>query len=865
MATDLINTNVGPERVEVVPRPTGVVPIPGAATAITAFLVRSTKAGAPLDTPVEVLNLDAAVEQFGDEDEMGNAYFALQGFYDNAGVGNKALIVNVAPTASGSQVDERGVAEAAGGGFMEDEGEILTGLAVSAYDSSSGLLTLSGSPDLSDVEVGDYFKDDQGRLFLISAVDDANDQLELAANLITHASNPVHAGGGLDVGSTAGKVLRLFVADEHNSKAFVQEGALKGTVTVTAAANGVVEASAGGFLNMGAKVGDIFVDAASAVFYITAVVDDDKVEVDRAGAALGAGNVYSGVVSIIQDTKRSASSNASVSPQNSATFASAGAGYGVLPTSVGPYPAGSLDGHFMVIAGEEKEISSSVIIASGTLNTNFGTSANTLVYTSATGLVQFGGAEDLSTVNPGDVWRDASGTDFVIIAVDDGTDQIVIKPGQTVNTAVGSTIRDGQVRVNLVDGSFNPGTTNVPTFFEPANYIELPASVTALVDDYFIADAEVQDSDYIGTSANGKGLHALDETDDVNLVCIPEVTSRVVQNALIDYCETFRDDCFALLTIPRNITSPAVDVTKLSVVVSTIVAGSQYSTVELSGSPSLAEVAAGDILDFDGSKVLIVDVDDDDKKLTVDSTSISGSGAGSIVAPSAITYKETVINNPSKRAAWYYNYVKVLRPSDSAILTVDPIGHVAGVMARIDANAAIGGVSHAPAGIRFAGLAGTVGLDLTISEKQHGGPLRLNFINRITEFSGAGRIIFGGYTADSGTSPAFTAEEQLIQVIRTNLFIKKSLEPGLRSFIWENFSPVTQLQAHNAILSFLRNNSYLFPAGLPENEQFRVISVDPTTEALAKGLMKFRVQVRTNIGLRFIEIALEFPIPQAQG
>lgn len=865
MPQDLMNTNIGPERVEVVPKPTGVVPIPGAATAITAFLVRSTKSGAPLDTPVEFLNLDAAVEQFGDEDEMGNAYFALQGFYDNAGVGNKAIIVNVAPTASGSTVDEMGVAEAAGGGFMEDESEIVTGLAVAAYDSATGLLTLSGGPDLSDVQAGDYFKDDQGRLFLISSVDDANDKLELSTNLLTHASNPVHALGGLDLGSSAGKVLRLFAADQHNSKAFVQKGALKGAVTITAQANGVIDASAGGFLNMGAQVGDFVVDSGGAVFYITSVVDDDKVEVDRPDAALGVANVYAGVVSIIQDTKRSASSNASVSPQNSAAFASAGAGYGVLPTSVGPYPAGSLNGHFMTIAGEEKEIDSSTIVASGTLNALFGTSVNTIVYTSATGVVQFGGAEDLSTVNPGDVWRDASGNDFVIIAVDDGTDQIVIAPAQTVNTAAGSTIRDGQVRLTLVDSSFNPGTTNVPTFFEPANYIELPASVTALVEEYFIADAVVQDSDYVGTAANGKGLHALDNTDDVNLVCIPEVTSRVVQNALIDYCESYRDDCFALLTIPRNVTSPAVDVTKLSVVVSTIVAGTLYSTVELSGSPSLAEVAVGDILDFDGSKVLIVDVDDDDKKLTVESTSLSGSGAASIVAPSAVTYKETVVNNPSKRAAWYFNYVKVLRPSDSAILTVDPIGHVAGVMARIDANAAIGGVSHAPAGTQHAGLAGTVGLDLTISEKQHGGPLRLAFINRITEFSGAGRIIFGGYTADSGTSPGFTAEEQLIQVIRTNLFIKKSLEPGLRSFIWENFSPVTQLQAHNAILSFLRNNSYLFPAGLPETEQFKVISVDPTAEALAKGLMKFRVQVRTNIGLRFIEIALEFPIPQAQG
>lgn len=865
MPTDLLNTNVGPERVEVISQPTGVVPVPGAATSVTAFLVRSSKAGAPVDTPVEVLDLAAVVEQFGDENDMGNAYFALQGFYDNAGTGNKAIIVNIAPTSSGSQVDERGVAEASGGGFVEEEGEILTGLSVSAYAPTTGLLSLSGSPDLSEVKVGDYFKDDDGRLFQILSVDDSADQLEVAQNLFTNASNPGHSSGGLNLSSVAGKVLRLFTEDQHNSKALVQEGALKGTATLTSSVNAELGASAGGFLNMGTKVGDIIVDSASAVFYITSVVDDDKITVDRAGAALGAANVYSGVVSIITDTKRSASSNASVAPQNSVTLESSTPGVGTLPTSVGPYPADSLNGHFMLIGSEEKEILSSEVIASGTLNAAFGTSVNTVTYTAATGLVQFAGAEDLSTTNPGDVWRDASGNDFVVNAVDDGADNIVIALNQTVNTAVGSTIRDGQVKLTLKDSSFDPGTTNIPTFLEPANELSLPPSVTGASDDYFIADAVVQDSDYLGTQANGKGLHALDETDDLSLVTVPEVTSRAIQNGLIDYCETDRDDCFALLAIPRSISRPATDGTKLSVVISTIVNGALGSTISLSGSPSLVEVVAGDVLEFNGVKTVIVDVDDDDDKLTVESTSLSGSGAAEVVEPSAITYKEVLINNPSKRAAWYFNHVKVLRPSDSAILTVDPIGHIAGVMARIDANAAIGGVSHAPAGIRFAGLAGTVGLDLSISEAKHGGPLRLNFINRLTEFPGAGRIVFGGYTADSGTSPAFTAEEQLIQVIRTNLFIKKSLEPGLRSFIWENFSPATQLQANNAISSFLRNNAYLFPAGLPESEQFRVISVDPTAEALAKGLMKFRVQVRTNIGLRFVEIALEFPIPLSQG
>lgn len=862
---DLLNTNIGPERVEVIPQPLGVVPVPGASTAITAFILRSTKADAPVDTPVEVLNLDDFVDQFGDEDEMSLAYFAVQGFYDNAGVGNKAIIVNVAPTASGSEVSQYGVAEIGAAGMVIDEGEIVTSLAISTYTKTTGIVLFSSTPDLSKVMVGDYFKDDNGRLFAILAVNDAADTIEIAKNLVSLASHPIHASGGINIGSSAGKVIRLYAVDQYNAKALVQEGTLKGSVTVTSVVGTTINASAGGFLNMGAKVGDIFIDNGSTVFYITGINDDDKMTVDRTGAVTGVASVKSGTVSMIQDTKRTASDNVSPAAQNTVAFASSGAGFGVLPTSVGPYVADSLNNHFCVIDSAKKEIDHNTIIASGTVNSTFGTATHTLTYNSTTGVVTFGGAEDLSTVADGDVWRDASNNDFVIDAFSDGSNTLTILPSQTVNTAVGSTIRDGQTKVFFKDATFNPGTSAIPEFFVPANELDIPNSATGLADDYFIASAVVQDSDYIGTSANGKGLHALDNTDEINLVCVPEVTSKAVQNALLDYCNEQRDDCFALLAIPRNIDSPVVDKTKLSVSVSSIAIGVTNSTVTLSGTPNLTDVAAGDLLSFNSAKYLIVDIDEDSYKLTIESTSASGSGSASIIEPSAVTYKEIVINNPGKRAAWYLNHLKVQRPADSSIVTVDPCGYVAGVMARIDANTAIGGVSHAPAGTRFASIAGIVGLDLVISEKQHGEGLREAFINRITEFPGAGRLIFGGYTADSGTSPAFTAEEQLIQVERTILFIKKSLEPGLRSFIWENFSPATQLQANNAILSFLRNNSYLFPAGLPEKDQFRVISVTPTTESLAKGLMKFRVQIRPNTAIRFIEIALEFPIPQSQG
>lgn len=307
-------------------------------------------------------------------------------------------------------------------------------------------------------------------------------------------------------------------------------------------------------------------------------------------------------------------------------------------------------------------------------------------------------------------------------------------------------------------------------------------------------------------------------------------------------------------------------------VIGASVTGSGTLAGGLDGDVDLSAITAGMIAtDASGTnKFVISAVDDSADTITVITDPSSTFTAGDdvlIKLPSAVTWKEEVINNPSKTAAWYFNGLVVTDEASTAsvgdTLVIDPVGHVAGIIARIDANNRIGGHSHAPAGVRFAGIAGILGLQLALSEKKDGEPLRLNFINRITSFPGAGNIIFGGYTADSGTSPLYTADEQLIQVIRSIQFIKASLEPGLRSFIWENFSPSTQSQITSAISSFLRNNKHLFPAGQPESSQFKVIPVEATQDELDKGLLRVRLQLRINKSVRFIELALEFPLPAA--
>lgn len=381
---------------------------------------------------------------------------------------------------------------------------------------------------------------------------------------------------------------------------------------------------------------------------------------------------------------------------------------------------------------------------------------------------------------------------------------------------------------------------------------------------------------FIGDAADGTGFRALDTIDDIGLICVPGLPlsmAYLVHPALIDYSETVRTEfgatlstLFSIVAMPKEIKKANKDVLVAGPYTISSITG---TTLQFPASTNLSAVTPGMIVKKAGVfKAVISAVNDGSDN--VDVVALGGlvaTDSVTIEMPSAVTYKELVINNPSKVAGWFFNNLIVLDSSSTAdpgdTLSVDSSGHVAGIMGRIDANIAIGGVSHAPAGIQYAGIAGIVGLELSLSERLDAEPLRLNFINRLQSFPGSGNVVFGGYTADSGTSPLFTADEQLIQVIRSVQYVKASLEPGLRAFLWENFSPETQSQVERAIEAFLDNNIHLFPAGLPKAQQYRVLRVEPTQADLDKGLLKVRVLIKPNKAIRFIEVSLEFPLQTA--
>lgn len=390
-------------------------------------------------------------------------------------------------------------------------------------------------------------------------------------------------------------------------------------------------------------------------------------------------------------------------------------------------------------------------------------------------------------------------------------------------------------------------------------------------------------TDFIGNASASSGLRALDAQDDLGLITAPGLPlsmAYLVQPAIIDYSETVRAEfgstlstCFSLLAMPKEIQRANTDaLVKTTKYLSVSGSGPYVIVVEDTvggAAANLSAVTPGMIVtNTSGSfKSVITVVNDGADSLTIATNpgvNFTAGGDVLIKIPSAVTYKDTVVNNPSRVSAWYFNNVNVNDEGSAASpgdqLAVDPIGHVAGVIGRIDANISIGGVSHAPAGIQYAGLAGITGLSLALSERTDAEPLRLAFINRITSFPGSGNVIFGGYSAGGS---AVTADEQLIQVMRSLQYIKGSLEKGLRGFLWENFSPETQSQVERAVASFLRNNSYLFPAGLPEAQQFRVLRVEATQSDLDVGLLKVRALVKPNKAVRFIEVSLEYPLPTA--
>lgn len=131
----------------------------------------------------------------------------------------------------------------------------------------------------------------------------------------------------------------------------------------------------------------------------------------------------------------------------------------------------------------------------------------------------------------------------------------------------------------------------------------------------------------------------------------------------------------------------------------------------------------------------------------------------------------------SDNAAMFYPWLQVTDPvgvGRAPRRFVAPSGHIAGVFARTDRTR---GVWKAPAGLE-ATVPGALALqqDLVDADQDLLNPIGLNCIRR---FPNAGIVSWGARTLSSDP------EWRYVPVRRTALFLKKSLERGMQSFVFE--------------------------------------------------------------------------------
>lgn len=868
-----LNPNIGPERVEVTLSPIGTVLPQGAATAKTAVLLATNFAAAPLNTPVTVTSLEQFVSTFGDQSNMGEVYWNVKGYYDNAGTGTELVVVAVEPsgiTGSALEVAQNQSPRTIVGSIAKilDNGHLIEAIVLTSYAPTTGIATLdltgATSSDLSKVKVGDMLVDASFKMYPILAVGSGKVTLQSGLDpQLTKSSKSIVADG-----ATGLSIIRLYADGQYSGKTCIQQGTDYGVaVTVTVSADILTTSAFDSYLN-NVQVGDIITDSVNQEFIIIDVIDGNNLQVDREGMTAGAVTFSTGLKNkIVQSTYDAGS--AEITFSSAPVQASAGVAiFNLAGSSL--YPSnGSEAGKFLSFSdGAKAQITANSIVANN--SSTIASFSSNITYVASTGVITLpvGSTVVTAGAKAGDVFVDSLGKEFVIHEVISETSIRIDKNIASPNPLTGSKIAKGLLQLSLANSADfsakvvgQPAADTSAQVLSKANSLVFASGTSLESDDYFIMQPAVQAQDYIGSEANSSGLYALEAVSLINLVTIPGIYDPAVQAALADYCSITRQDCMSLLAIPEFISSAANDqliVGNLSI--SSVVDSANGVILTFTGSPDLSKVSTYDILQVGSSKFTVKAVSDQDKQIVLfQTTGVPLTGAVSVFSPSAITWKDVIVNKPSTKAAWYYNHLIVSTDAGQAI--VDPVLHVAGVMNRIDRNISIGGVSHAPAGIQNAQLAGIIGLQLDISEKKDGGPLRLAYINRITSSAGNGRYVFGGYTAAGDSA---TPDEKLIQVIRSLMLIKNSLEPGLIGFIWENNSPIVRQNIANAVLNFLRANAYLFPAGLPEDQQFQVQLVEPTQTDIDQGLVKLIVRARFNTAIRFVDISLEFPIPQAE-
>jgi uncharacterized protein len=165
-------------------------------------------------------------------------------------------------------------------------------------------------------------------------------------------------------------------------------------------------------------------------------------------------------------------------------------------------------------------------------------------------------------------------------------------------------------------------------------------------------------------------------------------------------------------------------------------------------------------------------------------------------------------------AAWYFPWIKVFDPAAqkyennaTGIVSVPPSGHIAGIYARVDVER---GVHKAPANEAVMGA-----LDLTqrLSKAQQDGlnPIGVNCIRVLND----NILVWGARTVGGDAN----ADLKYINVRRTLLFLRKSIDEGTQWVVFEPNSPALWQTITRNVTAFLTEvwrSGALFGTTAPE-------------------------------------------------
>ena len=204
-------------------------------------------------------------------------------------------------------------------------------------------------------------------------------------------------------------------------------------------------------------------------------------------------------------------------------------------------------------------------------------------------------------------------------------------------------------------------------------------------------------------------------------------------------------------------------------------------------------------------------------------------------------------------AALYYPWISLPDPTAPAdaprSVRVPSAGHIAGLIARVDA-APGGGVHKAPAN---EALRGALGVTDALGDNRQG-RLNIEGLNVLRVFPGSGRVIVWGART---TAPKERTTFRYISTRRLFIYLKLSLEQGLRSSVFKPNEPKLWAQISRILTGFLRTvweSGALFGANEAEAFFVKVDESNNPEETRALGILNVEIGIKPAYPAEFIVV-----------